>query len=129
VLGVRKKTIFVGGGGRDTFTGSEGDDILIAGATIYDNNNAANRAAWCAIVDEWVHGKDYKARVQHLTGATAGGLNGPYLLNYTTVVDDHDADYLMGNKGKDFFIAHTFGGNGYFDTISTPEKDEQVLNV
>ena len=45
------------------------------------------------------------ARIDHLTGAVGGGLNGIYLLNGTSLFDDNQAaDSLFGRGGADWFI-------------------------
>jgi Ca2+-binding RTX toxin-like protein len=106
------RDILIGGAGADKLTGSPADDILIAGDTSYDEPTAASQKALCAIYAEWSHiGLSYQARINHLTGATSGGLNGSYLLKPgQTVLDDGSPDTLKGGLGQDWFLLHQGGG-------------------
>ena len=79
--------MLIGGQGADRLEGGNGDDLLVAGSTKFDTNNAANRSAICDIDDEWTGGTGgWKGHIDHLT--TGGGKNGTTLLNSTTVFDD-----------------------------------------
>jgi hypothetical protein len=73
--------------------GGNGDDILIAGRTSYDDRTSANQQALGGIRNEWVRtDATYQVRIDHLSGATPGGLNGTYYLKAApqgqTVFDD-----------------------------------------
>ena len=47
----------------------------------------------------------YQERIDHLTGKTAGGLNGTTNLKASTVKDDGAADQVKGLEGLDWFWA------------------------
>jgi uncharacterized repeat protein (TIGR01451 family) len=114
---VTSRDILIGGIGADTLTGSLADDILIAGRTSYDEATAANQLALCSIYAEWSRlNLSYQARINHLTGATGGGLNGTNLLQPgQTVFDDTSVDTLTGRQGQDWFLLNRTGG-GTLDT-------------
>jgi Ca2+-binding RTX toxin-like protein len=122
--GGKGKNILIGGDGADFIQGGNSGDLLIAAATAYDANIAANRLALCAIEEEWTHGGNYKEHIMHLIGG--GGRNGSFVLNAATVSDDGDVDVLRGGKGKDFFIARV--DLAVLDSVDK-SKDEMVLNI
>jgi hypothetical protein len=97
------RNLLIGGLGTDTLTGGSGDDLLIGGTTSYDGNTAALQA----ILAEWGRtDAGYAARVAHLNGSQAGGLNGSFYLNAFTVADDGVSDQLKGLDGTDWFFAN-----------------------
>ncbi len=110
------RDILIGGSGPDTLNAGNGDDILIAGSTSYDTRTPAHLAALlCAIQREWQRSDlSYQARINHLTGATPGGLNGTSYLKTTppgqTVFDDSSQDRLTGANGSDWFLLNRSGG-------------------
>jgi hypothetical protein len=90
----------VGGGGQ-------------AGQTIHDSAPAALDA----IMSEWGRNLAYQDRIDHLTGAVAGGNNGSVLLNANTVPDDSGAaDTLEGGFLLDWFF------QDLNDTVSDPNN-------
>ncbi len=91
------RNILIGGDGKDTLVGNAGDDILIAGSTAHDEDDAALQA----ILDEWSSGNDYNTRVDNIRNGT--GVNGPFVLDDTTVLDDAVRDTLTGSAGLDWF--------------------------
>ena len=72
-------------------------DILIAGSTAHDEDDAALQA----ILDEWTSGNSYNARVSNIRNG--GGQNGAFVFNNTTVFDDGAVDTLIGDGGLDWF--------------------------
>jgi hypothetical protein len=97
------KDILIGGLNTDILSAGNGDDLLIASATIYDNNNAANRAALCRIEDEWSNGSGgYTGRIAHLSAGI--GLGNAIKLNASTIINDAVIDQLTGGNGRDWFI-------------------------
>jgi subtilisin family serine protease len=114
------RDLLIGGAGADNLGGQNGDDILIAGTTSYDTRTTASQQALCGIQAEWLR-KDigYQARIDHLTGATPGGLNGTYYLKATspdqTVFNDTGPDTLTGANGTDWFLLNSTG-SGVLDT-------------
>jgi hypothetical protein len=100
LIGGRGRNLMIGGAGNDLLIGDDGGDILIGGQTDYDSNEAALRA----LLAEWTSGDSYETRVAHLFGTLAGGLNGSYQLNASTVHDDGARDVLWGDEGRDWFL-------------------------
>ncbi|MGH7179282.1 MAG: hypothetical protein ACREJC_18035, partial [Tepidisphaeraceae bacterium] len=99
------RDILIGGADADLLDGGNDDDILIGARTSYD----ANRVALLAILQEWTRTDlNYTGRVNHISGAVAGGLNGAFKFNATTVFDDNRAtDSLWGRGGIDWFVYGT----------------------
>lgn len=110
------RDILIGGAGQDTLTARNGDDILLAGSSSYDGQIAPNlQALLCAIQPEWLRSdSSYQARINHLTGTTAGRLNGTTCLKSAapdqTVFDDTSQDRLTGANGSDWFLLNLSGG-------------------
>jgi hypothetical protein len=97
------KDVLIGGLGADLLSAGNGDDLLIAGATDYDANSPANRAALCEIVDEWSSGSGgYVGRAAHLTAGVGPG--GAIQLNASTITNDSVIDQLTGGNGRDWFL-------------------------
>ena len=118
------RSILIGGTGADTLQGGGADDILIGGTTSWDNN----LAALDALIAEWKRTDlSYSARINHLDGASTGGLNAGYYLSATTVFDDAAIDQLTGNGGTDWFFAHTTGA--FADKITDQKKGEIVTVI
>jgi Ca2+-binding RTX toxin-like protein len=111
------RNILIGGSGADRLTGSLFGDILIAGSTSYDEPTTNNQAALCSIYAEWSNlPRSYQSRINHLTGASSGGLNGTnWLKPGQTVFDDSSKDTLIGGPGQDWFLLNTTGA-GILDT-------------
>ncbi len=107
LIGGGQRDLLIGGGGNDVIIAGSGDDILVGGSTNLD----ANDAALIKVLAEWTSSSSYALRIQHLTGAVAGGLNGSNFLNVSTVHADNATDLLAGGGGTDWFIAHTTGAN------------------
>jgi Ca2+-binding RTX toxin-like protein len=102
--GQNGRDILIGGVGADVLTGGSDNDILIGGRTSFDGNIAALQA----VMAEWASNNSYAVRISHLTGATAGGLNGGITLHAApdaTVFDDAIADTLTGGDNFDWFLA------------------------
>jgi hypothetical protein len=100
LIGGLGRNLMIGGGGNDVLIGGPRGDILVGGSTVYDSNETALRA----LLAEWTSADDYQTRVARLTGTLAGGLNGAYLLNASTVSDDVLRDILIGAGGLDWFL-------------------------
>ena len=77
-------TILIGGDGADDVEGASGGDCLIGGSTTFDANLTVLRS----LLAEWVRTDvAYADKVAHLTGPAPGGLNAPYFLNASAVID------------------------------------------
>ena len=108
LTGGNGRNLLIGGAGGDTLRGGSGDDLLVGGSTDYD----VNLAALSAIMAEWGRTDvDYWTRINHLTGAATGALNGSYFLTPTTVHTDAAVDDLTGNAGQDWFFYKATGNN------------------
>ena len=98
----RGDDILIGGDGWDDLKGGKGDDALIAAIWAHEDTVAALDA----IRSEWTRDDiAYELRRDHLVGASAGGLNGAYVLDADSVTNDGDKDSLKGDKGRDLFFA------------------------
>src|SRR5262249_28671774 len=94
------RNLLIGGLGADVLQGWVEQDILIGGTTNYDQNAIALRA----IMSEWTRTElDYATRIAQLNGSQAGGTNGAFLLNATTVHDDGATNVLFGGQDLDWF--------------------------
>jgi uncharacterized delta-60 repeat protein len=97
-------SLLIGGKGSDQIIGGSSDDIVIGGTTTYDTNTTA----LLALLAEWQRTDEtYQQRIDHLRGVTAGGLNGNYFLNVSTVSNLSATDTLTGGDGMDWFWAHS----------------------
>ena len=99
------RDILIGGLGMDILHGGGGDDVLIADRTNHDGNVTA----LLQLMAEWGNtSTDALTRVGHLNGNLAGGANGAFLLNGTTVKKDAATDTLVdqlfGEGGSDWLI-------------------------
>jgi hypothetical protein len=72
-----------------------------------------NAAALESIRSEWIRSISYNNRINHLTGATPGGLNGTNFLTAATVTNDGTPDSVTGGTGRDWFLA--FGDDHLID--------------
>jgi len=104
------RDLLIGGTGADRILGNADDDILIAGTTAFD----ANEAALGLIMLEWTRADaTFAVRVGHLQ--SGGGLNAGYLLTENTVHDDLAVDVLTGSSGSDWFLFNRDGDGGVKD--------------
>jgi hypothetical protein len=102
----RGRDLLIGGSGATQLVGNSGDDILIAGTTAFDHNEAA----LAAVMAEWTSARDYATRIANLSGTGSGPRNnGNYFLTASgpsaTVFDNGAIDVLNGGSGMDWFFA------------------------
>jgi hypothetical protein len=114
------RNLLIAGPGRAHLEGRRNDDILIGGYTDYDNNEAA----LLALMAEWTSSANYPTRVAHILGTSAGGLNGSFVLNHSTVHDNGVEDQLDSGGGRDLFFARLSQ-----DIIPGPRDFEIVENL
>ena len=120
LIGGGGRDILIGGAGADVLRGGAGDDILIGGTTDWD----ANLTALASLRAEWGRTDlTYQGRINHLTGAVSGGLNGSYFLNAQTVHDDNAADQLFGEGGTDWFLI------GVLDSLGDQKHGETATRI
>jgi hypothetical protein len=105
------RDLLIGGSGPAHLVGNSGDDILIAGTTAFDHNDAA----LAAIMAEWTSARSYADRVANLSGTGSGPReNGNDFLIASgpnaTVFDNGAIDVLDGGSGMDWFFADQSGG-------------------
>ena len=103
------RDFLIGGTGGDTIHGNATEDILVSGTLTYASeapSSTIDRTAIDAIMSEWRRTDlSFSARLAHLNGTTSGGLNGSYVLNATTALDDDVTDFLHGDAGQDWLLA------------------------
>src|SRR5439155_11520224 len=115
-----------GGNGADRIVGNAGDDILIAGYTSYDANDAALKA----LMAVWNTGASYASRVAAVQNPLATYhliTDGPS----QTVFSDNAVDQLTGSAGTDLFFANLFADSGddAVKDIITDLKGETALDI
>jgi cyclophilin family peptidyl-prolyl cis-trans isomerase len=112
---------------RDLLVGGDGEDILVGGTTMYDRNPKAMRR----IGDEWNRTDlTYAERIDHITGATTGGLNGSARLRQGIITfDDVRQDVLRGKGGRDlfFYSRPTSPTATGIDILPDREKNERLI--
>jgi Ca2+-binding RTX toxin-like protein len=113
LVGGNNRDILIGGAGADRLVGNAEDDVLIAGYTVYDDNETA----LVAILSAWTDtSKSNNDRVSALT-TTGVGANQAIKLTANTVSDDGAQDVLTGSSGQDWFLANVSGG-GVLDKLT-----------
>jgi Ca2+-binding RTX toxin-like protein len=120
LIGGQGPDILIGGSGPSLLQAGNGGAILIGGTTSYDGN----AAALAAFLAEWDRTDiDYATRIAHLTGSLAGGLNGAYFLNSSTVQADGTINILVGGPGLDWYFA------GITDLVFNRTAGEVIIQV
>jgi Ca2+-binding RTX toxin-like protein len=119
------RDLLIAGAGASRLIGNSGDDILIAGTTAFDDNEAA----LYAIMAEWTSSRSYADRVANLSGTGSGpSNNGNYFLIASgpnaTVFDNGASNVLNGGSGLDWFFA-----NLAQDSINGRHDSEIVENL
>jgi uncharacterized repeat protein (TIGR01451 family) len=99
LVGGAGRNILIGGGGADLLLAGSAGDLLLSGSTIY----AGNDAALAAVVNEWISADSYATRLHDLQ--FGGGLNGTYVFNRTTLINNSTGSLLLGGSGNDWFLA------------------------
>ena len=137
LTGGRADDILVGGSGKDNLNGRGGNDVLLGGSSKDDRNGGKGNdllisdiwssedtlAGLDALHAEWTRDDaSYHDKLDHLTGNAAGGLNGSYVLNSTTLTADRDKDQLKGDKGRDLFFS------SWKDKVKDQKNDEELFN-
>jgi uncharacterized repeat protein (TIGR01451 family) len=99
LVGGAGRNILIGGGGSDLLMAGSSGDLLLAGSTTY----AGNDTALAAIFNEWTSTADpYATRIHNLQ--FGGGLNGGYVFNSSTLINNSTGSLLFGGSGSDWFI-------------------------
>ncbi|HID78244.1 MAG TPA: calcium-binding protein [Planctomycetaceae bacterium] len=124
LFGNSQRDLIIGGRGADQLHGVSGEDILIAGATSYDDQDAA----LLAILSEWDSDRDYQARTKSIRDGSGSVLQGVALQSGVSVFDDQARDVLDGGAELDWFFALTDGQNGDADDVAAgpPEQIERL---
>jgi Ca2+-binding RTX toxin-like protein len=99
LVGGNGRDMLIGGTGADRIVGNADDDLLIAGFTQWDGN----QAALGAILAEWTRtNRGFQERVDQIMAGC--GPDNAFALNTATVGDDSDEDVLTGSSGQDWFL-------------------------
>jgi hypothetical protein len=119
------RDLLIGGSGAAQLVSNFGDDMLIAGTTAFD----ANEAALAAIIAEWTSARSYADRVANLSGTGSGPrANGNYFLKASgpdaTVYSNGKQDVLHGGSGTDWFFAKL---SGSVTDILTGLHDSEIV--
>jgi hypothetical protein len=90
--------------------GNSGDDIMIAGTTAYDNNEAA----LAAIMAEWTSARNYADRVANLSGTGSGSSANSHVFLIAsgpsaTVFANTSVNVLHGGSGMNWYFAKQSG--------------------
>ena len=107
--------ILIGGEGRDWAFGDLGDDILIGGTTLYDENFDALDN----LLARWSSGEDYAQRVMDIESSESH----IHFESLATVFDDHITDELLGSSGDDYFMVT--GSAGVYDPLGLHSGHDQ----
>jgi hypothetical protein len=126
LVGGAGRDLLIGGPGADSLVGGTGGSLMVGGPTTYTSGSTINLTALDAILAEWERTDEtYATRVANLMNG--GGSNGTYVLNGSTVQDDHTVDTLAGGSGTradstfDWYVANqgdTVTGNETGETIT-----------
>jgi Ca2+-binding RTX toxin-like protein len=123
LVGGNDRDLLIGGKGADRLVGNAADDVLIAGWTLFDDEDALG-----ALLGVWVDTtRTYQQRVAAV-GTTGVGANQAVKLNASTVSDDGALDVLTGTSGQDWFFANLAGG-GVKDKITDLSAAEFVVDL
>jgi Ca2+-binding RTX toxin-like protein len=121
LVGGSGRDILISGGGNSTLQAGAGEAVLVGAHYLFDTNLAALNA----LMAEWSHTYlpnpllDYRLRVGHLEHG--GGLNGPFLLNPSTVVPQPGVTTLVSGGGVDFLILDSG------DVLAHPPRPGEVV--
>lgn len=143
MVGGAGNDILTGDGGSDRIVGNEDDDLIIAGTTVWtqDDNNT-NLTPMVQIRREWSRNASAAERAARIRGTEAGGLNAEqgnfFLVANDTVLDDNVTDIIMtdaysnnnggATAGVDWVLANFTAGDSGKDTLwSKLTAEEQAL--
>jgi hypothetical protein len=117
LIGVGGKDVLIAGPDSSVIHAGTGETIMIGGTTVWDNNVVAMDA----ILAEWSRPIPYLQRVHDLF--FGGGVNGPFLLNRTTVHSNGVHDVMTTGLGFDFVFFDAL------DSVTPPRPGEVYIKV
>jgi phospholipase C len=124
LIGGTAADILIAGSKQSKLVAGSGQDILIGGTTNFDSNLPALQA----LEAEWSRTDEtFAQKVAHLSGGATGGLNGPYILDSTTVQSHHRGDTLKGGSALDWFFAHVFSSGA--GTLSGMQLGDMITPI
>ena len=134
LFGGAGRDVMFGGSGTDTLIGGDGDDLLFAGipgsGTTFANivSYDVNPTALRRISDEWNRTDlGYADRIDHITGATEGGLNGDFRLRDKNTTEDNVRDVLRGDEGREVFFYGKPTNVDNQDVLKDRQKNERRI--
>jgi len=117
--GFGRRNILVAGGSASTLNAGDGEDLLIGGTTMYDNDpNDPGLLNWQQIAAYWAGTDDFFTRVANLTTG-----NGVPLLDATTVTGNGGGNTLNGNGN--LALIYTDG----MDNISGFDPNSPIIPI
>ena len=116
LLGRGGRDLIVGGLGMDRLRGGSQDDVLIAGATVFDDDPSQLGV----LLRQWRQGRNYSQRVRNVLAGTPGT---DVALNEDSVFDDLAVDLLFGDADRDLFVVNVG------DTVADQRRLEQVVTI
>ena len=97
------RSILIGGSSLDSLKAGSSGDLLIGGTTDFDTDTSA----LTALRAEWAATTPVLSRIDHLSGAVSGGLNGGNLLiRGSTVHDDSVVDTFTNSFADDWLFTN-----------------------
>ena len=124
LVGNDGRDLLIGDDGADRIVGSAGDDILIAGRTLYDDNDEA----LCTIMAEWTSDAGYQTRVANIMAGLPLGMT-TVKLDDTTVSSDNNTDLLTGASGQDWFFLNLDNDGGPKDRVTDRSASEFANDI
>ncbi len=130
------RDLLFGGSGVDLLFGGSGQDILLAGSSLFD----IDETALMDIQRQWTGQASIQKRIDLLTGAEGGGLNGDTLLrgqgNNRTAFDDQAVDILLNDRLHDWLLANSdespldgYLPAKYFEEIDAPNGESEEITA
>lgn len=122
------RDLLIGGAGVDRLIDTGGENIFVAGSTVFDTQDGA----LLAILAEWSSARPLAARIRNLAGVgTAPRANGTTFLKAvgtgTSVIDDGKRDTIQGTASVDWVFANL--RSGVLDLVMNPGRKDVLVDL